>query len=113
MLSVDTRRVNNRAARALRMAANALHKCKSWLGGFYRRMRSKMGVAKAITAAAHKLARIIFHVLTTRQSYDETVFAVCEQQSLTPAESKLRAQAKALGFQLVAASLPGAQESVL
>ncbi len=82
-------------------------------GGFYRRMRSKMGAPKAITIAAHKLARIIFHLLTERQAYDETVFAVCEHHSLTPAQSKLRAQAKASGFQLVAASLPGAQESVI
>ena len=51
VLSAGTRRVNNRAALALRMAANALHKSKSWLGDFYRRMRSKMGAPKAITAA--------------------------------------------------------------
>ncbi len=113
VLSAGTRRVNNRAALALRMAANALHQSKSWLGDFYRRMRSKMGAPKAITAAAHKLARIIFHLLTSRQPYDETVFAVCEKQSRTRAESKLRAQAKALGFQLVRPPVPSAQESVL
>ena len=113
VLSAGTRRINNRAALALPMAANALHQSKSWLGDFYGRVRSKMGAPKAITAAARKLARITFHLLTSRQPYDETVFAVYETQSRTRVESKLRAQAKALGFQLVRPPVPCAQESVL
>ncbi|MEO7650299.1 MAG: IS110 family transposase [Bryobacteraceae bacterium] len=102
VLAVKTRRVNNRAALAFRMAANSLHQSKSWLGDFFRRMRAKLGAPKAITAAAHKLARIVFHMLTARQPYDETIFAVREQQSRTRAEAKLRIQANALGFHLVA-----------
>ncbi len=102
VLAVKTRRVNNRAARAFRMAANSLHQSKSWLGDYFRRMRTKLGAPKAITAAAHKLARIVFHMLTARQPYDETIFSVREQQSRTRAEAKLRIQANAFGFQLVA-----------
>ena len=56
---------------------------------------------KAITAAAHKLARIVFHMLTTHQPYDETVFAKLEQKARARTEARLRAQAKAFGFQLV------------
>src|SRR5579872_194075 len=41
-------------------------------GEFYRRMRAKPGVPKAITTTAHKLARILYHLLTSRQPYDET-----------------------------------------
>jgi transposase len=103
-LSVKTRHVTSRTAWALRMAANALHKSHSWLGGFYRRMRAKLGAPKAITAAAHKLARIVFHLLSTRQAYDATIFAKLEQQARMRAEAKLRAQAKAMGFQLVPAA---------
>lgn len=103
-LSVKTRHVTSRAAWALRMAANALYKSYSWLGGFYRRMRAKFGAPKAITAAAHKLARIVFHLLSTRQAYDATIFAKREQQTRMRAEAKLRAQAKAMGFQLVPAA---------
>jgi transposase len=99
-LSVKTRRVNNRAAWALRMAANALRNSRSWLGDYYRRMRAKLGAPKAITAAAHKLARIIYHLLTTHQSYDETIFAHRQEQTRRRAETMLRAQAQALGFQL-------------
>jgi hypothetical protein len=69
-LSVRTRHVSNRAAGAFRRAANGLFKSHSWLGDF-RRMRAKLGSPKAITAAAHQLARIVFHILTTRQPYDE------------------------------------------
>lgn len=42
---------------------------------FYRRMRAKLGAPKAITAAAHKLARIIFHLISTRQEFDDSKFA--------------------------------------
>jgi len=100
-LSVKTRRVNNRAAWALRMAVNGLHKSQSWLGNFYRRMRAKLGAPKAITATAHKLARVIFHLLSTRQSYDESIFEKLEQRARLRMGAKLKAQAKALGFQLV------------
>ena len=71
-LWVSTRQVNCRATTALRRAAYALHNSKTALGDFYRRMRAKLGAPKAITAVAHKLARIIFHLVTTRQEFDES-----------------------------------------
>jgi len=103
-VAVGTRRVVNRAAWALRMAANALRNSRSGLGDYYRRMRAKLGAPAAITAAAHKLARIIFHLLTTHQAYDETVFGHCDEQSRKRTETALRNRAKALGFQLIPAS---------
>jgi len=66
-------RSRNRAATALRMAAQSLHRSQTYLGHFYRRMRVKLGAPKAITATAHKLARIIYHMVTTRHAYDETI----------------------------------------
>jgi transposase len=103
-VAVGTRHVNNRAAWALRMAANALRNSRSGLGDYYRRMRARLGAPAAITAAAHKLARIIFHLLTTHQAYDETAFARRDEQTRRRTETILRNQAKALGFQLVPAS---------
>ncbi|MDQ2945360.1 MAG: IS110 family transposase [Acidobacteriota bacterium] len=103
-LSVKTRPVNNRAAGALRMAVNGLYKSQTWLGNFFRRMRAKLGAPKAITAAAHKLARITYQLLTTRQPYDESIYAKSEQVSRLRTEAKLTAQAKALGFHLVPAA---------
>jgi transposase len=101
ILSVQTRIVKNRAATALRMASQSLHRSQSFLGHYYRRMRAKMGTPKAITAAAHKLARIVFHLLSTRQAYDETIFSKHEQQHRHRREMRLRHQARELGFNIV------------
>lgn len=101
VLWVGTRKVKCRAATALRMAAQSLHHSKSALGDFYRRMRAKLGAPKAITAAAHKLARIIFHLVTTAQEFDDSRFAADQLRYQKRQEAKLRAKAKALGFQLV------------
>jgi len=100
VLWVGTRKVKCRAATSLRMAAQSLHHNKSGLGDFHRRMRAKLGAPKAITAAAHKLARIIFHLVTTRQEFNDTRFAADQLRYLKRQESKLRAKAHALGFQL-------------
>jgi transposase len=53
----------NRAAAALRLAAQSLHHSKSALGAFLRRKAAHIGMPKAITATAHKLARIIYNML--------------------------------------------------
>ena len=111
-LSVKTRPVNNRAAVALRMAVNGLYKSQTWLGNFFRRMRAKLGAPKAITATAHKLARITYQILSTRQPYDESIFAKAEQVARLRIEAKLKTQAKALGFQLVPAEAALRQASV-
>ena len=102
ILSVKTRRVKNRAALAFRMAANALFRSQTPLGDSFRRMRAKLGAPKAITATAHKLARIVFHMLSTRQAYDETILRRNERHFRARAEARLRAQAKALGFTVMA-----------
>ena len=104
VLSVRTRKVNNRAATALRMAAQSLHHSQSYLGHFYRRMRAKLGAPKAITATAHKLARIIYHMVTEGQEYHETICAQNEIRHRQYLEARLRKQARELGLQLVAAS---------
>lgn len=101
ILSVTTKATANRVARALRMAAQALHHANNELGVFYRRMRTRLGGAAAVTAVAHKLARIIYVMLKTRQPYraelhDETS-TVNRERTL----NRLRTKAKALGFQLV------------
>ena len=59
----------NRAAAALRLAANALHRSNSALGAFLRRKKAHLGAPKAITATAHKLARLIYSMLRYGQEY--------------------------------------------
>lgn len=101
ILSVKTRHVKNRAATALRMAALTLSHSRSALGDFYRRMRAKFGAPKAITATAHKLARIIYHMLRTGDVYDPSQFARHEEEHRRRTQLRLNIQARALGFALI------------
>jgi transposase len=101
VLSSRTGPTKNRAALALRMAAQSLHHSQTFLGEYYRRMRARLGAPKAITATAHKLARIIYHLLTKRKAYDESIFIEQEIRFRKRREARLRAQARELGFQMV------------
>ena len=103
VLSTKTRKVNSPAATALRISAHTLHHSQSFLGDFYRRMRYRIGPAKAITATAHKLARIIYHLVTTGQPYDETLLAEHEHRTRARKTRRLKTQAAALGYELVPA----------
>ena len=98
VLWAGTRKVKNRVAVTLRMAAQSLQKSESALGAFYRRMRTRLGAPKAITAAAHKLARVIYHMLKTREPYDESVFVKAEMKYRQRAEIRLRTMAQILGY---------------
>ena len=64
-------------------------------------MKARMGTPKAMTATAHKLARIIYHMVTTQQQYDSTIFQKQEERRRHQKSAKLHAQARELGFQLV------------
>jgi len=103
ILSARTRKVNNRLTVALRMAALSLHRSKSYLGQYFRRMKSRLGTPAAITAAAHKLARILFHLVTTRQAFDESVFTQVEELARRRHLARLTKNAAALGYQLTPA----------
>jgi hypothetical protein len=106
MLSCKTRKVH-RAAIALRMGANSLCRAKGYFGEFFRRMRAKLGTAQAITATAHKIARILYHILLTKEPCAETVFHRCDEQAQRRAEIRLRKQAAHLGFQLLPITTTG------
>jgi len=101
VISSKTRQTNSRASRALRLAAQTLDRSRPHLGNFYRRMRAQLGAPQAITATAHKLARIIYHLLSTGHSYDETIFRDEDRKQTQRHEKRLRKQANAIGFQLV------------
>lgn len=104
VLSSRTRPTKNRAALALRMGAQGLHRSQSFLGDYFRRMKARMGTPKALTALAHKLARIIYHLVTKQQEYDATIFQELERRTQDRKRTKLYAQAKEFGLQLVPAS---------
>lgn len=93
----------NRANTALRLAAQALRQSKSALGGFYRRMKARLGPAKAITATAHKLARIIYSMLKWGTAYVDQGEKAYEQQYRARVLRNLKRRAKELGFELTPA----------
>lgn len=99
--SSKTRPVVNRAANAFRMAAQALSRSQSALGAFYRRMKTRLGAPKAITATAHKLARIFYHLWSRQQSYVDPGVEFYEQQYKERTLKQLQRKAHALGFDLV------------
>ena len=96
-----TREVKHRAATLFRLAAQSLHHSDSVLGQFYRRMRAKLGAPQSITATAHKLARIFYHLVPTKEAYDESVFARQEAHHQERQLQRLRKQAQRMGFTLL------------
>ena len=102
ILSSRTRPGAGRLAQALRMAAQGVHNSHSYLGEYLRRMKARHGAPKALTATAHKLARIIYHLVKTGQHFDESVFAKQEDLHKKRLEHRIRNQAKSIGFMLVA-----------
>lgn len=92
----------SRVATALRVAAQTLHKSKTALGAFYRRMRARLGAPKAITAAARKLAATVYRMLKHGEAFVERGQDSYERQYKERVVANLRRSAKQLGFQLVA-----------
>lgn len=79
-VSGKTRRSANRAAAVLRMAAQSLARANCALGAFYRRMRTRLGGPKAITATAHKLAKIVYNMLKHGKKYVDVGVEYYEKQ---------------------------------
>jgi transposase len=69
VLRTKTRKVASRAAAAFRQAASALFRSQSYLGAQYRRLRTRLGAPKAITAMARKLACLFYRLLKYGQNY--------------------------------------------
>ncbi len=104
-LSSKTKPVVNRAAAALRMAASTLYRSKCALGAYYRRMKARLGAPKAITATAHKLARLIYSMLKHGSEYTDLGQDYYEQQYKSRAVKNLKKRAKELGFELIDATI--------
>ena len=102
VMSSKTKPSANRAAATLRLAANALHRSDSAQGAFLRRKKAQLGAPKAITATAHKLARLIYSMLRYGQEY---VDAGAEYYESQYQDRALRA-AKRRAAQLVPVSDP-------
>lgn len=90
----------NRANTALRVAAASLHHSNSALGAYFRRMRARQGAPVAVTATAHKLARIIYSMLKDHKPYQDVGVDYYEQQYRSRVLRNINRQAAKLGFRL-------------
>ena len=96
-----TKKTKNRANLAFRLAAQSLVRSKSAVGAFYRRLRARHGPAKALTATAHKLARMVYFMLKNRTAYTDPGVSYYEQQYRERLVRSLKRKAAAMGFDLI------------
>src|SRR6266576_2901392 len=106
VLSSRTRRSSSRAAALLRLAATTVGRSDTALGAFYRRLSSRAGKSKAVTATARKIAVLFYNTLRHGMSYNDPGADHYEQQYRSRVLANLQRRAKSLGFVLQA--IPGA-----
>ena len=101
ILNRRTRKVVNRATVAFRDAARTLLRSQSYLGAQYRRLRTRLGALKAITAMARKLASLFYRLIKHGNQY---VDKGTEYYEATYREQQIRSltkRAHKLGLELV------------
>jgi transposase len=91
----------NRAAHAFRMAAYSLHRSQTSIGAFLRRKKAQLGAPKAITATAHKIARIFYEMLKTRTEYKDLGVDYYQNRYKERMLRNLKRKAKEFGLELV------------
>jgi transposase len=99
--SSRTRRGVNRAALALRLSAQSLHHSQGALGGFLRRMKGRLGAQAAVTATAHKLARIVYLALKRGMTYVRRSQEEYEAQMKEKQVKALLRKARQLGLEVI------------
>ena len=105
-ISGKTKRCANRAAQALRLAAAALRSSQSALGAYFRRLSARMDKPKAVTAAAHKLARLIYTMLTTGGEYTDHGQDYCAERYRQRVLRHLAQRVEKMGMRLVPTEQP-------
>jgi transposase len=100
VLSGASKRTANRLAQALRMSAVAAGRSHSALGAYYRRLSARLGKAKAVRATAHKLARLIYTLMTKGEAYVDQGQNYYEQQHQQRVLKNLKKKALEMGFSL-------------
>lgn len=95
-----SRKTDNRAAAALRLGAQSLARSDSALGAFYRRIKARHGAPIANVATAHKLARIVYHMLKNRVDYLDPGAVYYDDQQRKRAVRRLKKQAARLGLRV-------------
>jgi hypothetical protein len=101
ILKRRTRKVVNRASMAFRNAALTLLRSQSYLGAQYRRLRTRLGAPKAITAMARKLACLFYRLIKHGQPYVDKGNEYYEVKYREQQIRSLLKRAQKLGLQVV------------
>ena len=104
IFSRRVRRGANRAARALRMAAQGCHHAKNALGAFYRRIQARCGGPKAVVATARKIAERVYRLLKYGQEYVRQAEQAYEEAYRLRTLKAMARKAEILGYKLVPAT---------
>jgi transposase len=105
VMSASTKRSANRVRQALKMAAMSLSRSQSALGAFYRRLCTRMDKPRANTATAHKLARMVYFMLTRGEAFVDQGQQRYEEEQRQRSIAALKRRAAALGFQITPAAV--------
>jgi hypothetical protein len=90
----------NRATQAFRQAAQSVARRDSALGAYFRRMRAKLGPQQATVATAHKIARVVYHLLKEHEAFEKTTALEYDQQCHVRDLQYLQRKAAKLGYAL-------------
>ena len=112
VLRSRTLKVRNRANQAFRQAAQSVAQSDSSYGGYYRAMRARLGPKQAIVATAHKIARVVYHLLKTGKAYEEESGQVYEQKRRERELKHLARRAQKLGYTLAAVPATASESQV-
>ena len=104
VLHSGTKKTKSYASKVFRLSAQSLSNSKSYLGGFYRRLKSRLGAPKANVATARKLACIFYLMLKNGVEYKDLGCDYFEEKHWERSVKNLKLKAEKFGFKLVQSS---------
>ena len=102
VLRTRTQKVTNRATQAFRQAAQSVSRSETAIGAYYRAMRARKGPQQATVATAHKIARVVYHLLKYGEEYEEESTEEFEQKQQERELKMVTRRAAKLGYALTA-----------
>jgi transposase len=80
IISNKMNKKKNHAGQTLRMAASTLTNSKAPIGNYARKMRARLGKKGGVVATAHKLSRIIYTMIKTKQAYNPNAIEINQEK---------------------------------
>jgi transposase len=106
VLRSRTLKVVNRATQAFRQAAQSVARSDSAFGAYFRAMRARLGPQQATVATAHKIARVVYHLLKHHEVFQNESAEAYEHQRRARELKHLNRRATKLGYTLIPAVIP-------